>query len=354
VRSERRGHPRDSLRGNLYLNKIEEHTHTINFRWKIPLYDRPYSLSTAAKDLKESLLSLSDGRSKKNIYCCIDWETRSLLSSPQDKQKILVINCSEFPSNSPESISRFIAQAYKLGWKEFRTFGWRGQKFCGCGLGSQSNDVRIDVYGTPGDDLGSDLDGAEITVHGSASDRVGQKMKSGRMAIYGDVGHSFMQRATGGEVYVLGNVSGRPLTCSSGSPRVVINGTCCDQLIKPSQTERSSKNSGFVILNGLIFNEKGEIEDLKTPYSEECIFTLALDTTVYIRDPQLEIRNAQHKGVRVHKLNETDCLYIFRCLKVNEGLFNIDILDLITAENQLLPFHKVYHKVESIGSQVRI
>ena len=352
MKSERRGQSGSSFEENLYLNKFEEYTHTIDFRQRIPFYDRSFSFTTAANKLKESLLSLSYRGSKEKAYHFVDWKNRSFLSSPRDKQKILVINCSEFPSIGPESISRFVAQAYKLGWKKFITFGWQGQKSCGCGLGSQSDDVRIDVYGILGDDLASGLDGAEITVHGNAGNRVGQKMKSGKLVIYGDAGRGFMERAKGGEVYVLGNVSGSPLIYSSGSSRVVINGTCFGQSEEPSQITKSSKNSGFVILNGLMFNENGRIEDLETPYSEECLLSLVLGQTVYIRDPQSKIKNTQLIGARIQELTETDCLNIFLCLKENEKLFNIDILDLIAVKNQLLPFHKVYHKVESTEPQV--
>lgn len=346
------GQSSSSNEKDLYLNKIAEYTRTIDFRQRIPFYDRRLSFSTAAIKLKESLLSLSYKGREEKAYYFIDWENRSLLSSPQDKQKSLLINCSEFPSIGPESISRFVVQAYKLGWKKFITFGWRGQRFRWYGLSSQPNDVRIEIHGISGDRLASGLDGAEIIVHGSAGNRVGQKMKSGRLIIYGDVGHNFMEEAKGGEAYVLGSVSGRPLTCSSGSPKVVINGTFFDQSDEPSQSKKLLENSGFVILNGLTFDEKGEIEDLEAPYSEKSLLSLAEDQTVYFRDPLSKIKKNQLIGKRILELNEKDCLSVFHCLKENERLFKIDVLDLITINNQLLPFHKVYNKVESIESQV--
>jgi hypothetical protein len=33
------------------------------------------------------------------------------------------------PPVGPESISRFIAKAHKLGWTRFLTFGWRGHNY---------------------------------------------------------------------------------------------------------------------------------------------------------------------------------------------------------------------------------
>ena len=35
------------------------------------------------------------------------------------------------------------------------SFDWRGQRFCGSGLGPNSEGFRIDVFGNPGDYLGS-------------------------------------------------------------------------------------------------------------------------------------------------------------------------------------------------------
>ncbi len=346
------GQSSSSSEADLYLNKIAKFTQTIDFRQRIPVYDRLLSFSTAANKLKESLLSLSYKGREEKAYHFIDWENRTFLASPQDKQKYLVINCSEFSSIGPESISRFVVQAYKLGWKKFITFGWRGQRFRWYGLSSRPNDVRIEIHGISGDRLASGLDGAEIIVHGSAGNRVGQKMKSGRLIIYGDVGHNFMKEAKGGEAYVLGSVTGRPLDHSSGSPKVVINGTIFDQSDEPGQSKKILKNSGFVILNGLTFDEKGEIEDLEAPYSKRSLLSLSSGQTVYVRDPLSKIKKYKISGVRILDLTEKDCLNIFPCLKENEKLFNIHVLDLITVKNQLLPFHKVYRKVESIESRV--
>ncbi len=168
---------------NFTFKRIKEYTQTIDSRWKIPGYDRLDSLSTAEIHLKELLLSLSSQGKKGEIYHYIDRQNRVSLSAPTDKRGVLVINCESFPSEGPESISRFIIKAYRKSWKNFITFNWRGQRFCGCGLGSRSNDVHIDVYGSSGDYLASGLDGAEIIVHESVQDQVGQTMKSGKLVI---------------------------------------------------------------------------------------------------------------------------------------------------------------------------
>jgi len=116
------------------------------------------------------------------------------------------------------------------GWRHFISFNCIGQRYIGCGLGPETADVTIEVYGSSGDYLGSGIDGLAITVHGNAQDQLGQITKEGKMVVHGDVGQTFLYGAKGGVVYVLGNAAGRPLINSVGKPRVVINGTCLDFL----------------------------------------------------------------------------------------------------------------------------
>ena len=120
------------------------------------------------------------------------------------------MDVSNLNAEGENSASTLIVAAYKQGWRHLISFDWRGQRFCGAGLGEHSNGFRLDVYGNPGDYLGSGLDGAEIYVHASAQDQVAQIMKSGKLVIYGDVGQTFMYGAKGGEVYVLGNGQAAP------------------------------------------------------------------------------------------------------------------------------------------------
>ena len=147
----------------------------------------------------------------KSVYCHIDWTTRSSLRAPQNGEKILVLNAGQFPPEGADCDARFIVAAYKLGWRHFIAYGYKGQRFCGCGLAQDTDGVRIDVYGSSGDYLASGIDGLEVHVHSNAQDQVGQIMKRGKLVIYGDVGQTFLYGAKGGDVYVMGNAAGRPL-----------------------------------------------------------------------------------------------------------------------------------------------
>ena len=102
-----------------------------------------------------------------------------------------------FQPEGEDCDSRLICAAYKLGWKQFICYGYKGQRFCGCGLSKDSDGVSIDVYDSSGDYLASGIDGLEIYVHGNAQDQLGQIMKRGKLVIYGDVGQTLMYGAKG-------------------------------------------------------------------------------------------------------------------------------------------------------------
>ena len=158
----------------------------------------------------------------------------------QQAEAVLVLDAAGFPPEGDDCDARLLCRAFELGWRHFITYGYKGQRFLGCGFGLDTDEVRIDVYGSTGDYLASGIDGMAIHVHGNAQDQLGQIMKRGKLVVYGDVGQTFMYGAKGGEVYVLGNAAGRPLINAVGRPRVVINGTALDFLAESFMAGDSS------------------------------------------------------------------------------------------------------------------
>jgi glutamate synthase domain-containing protein 1/glutamate synthase domain-containing protein 3 len=335
-----------------FSEKVKEYTQTIDRRWRIPARERARIHSSAEKYLHELFLSLPESQEAGKLFRRIDWEGKNKLLPPRNAQEVLLINCERFPSEGEDSISRFMVRAFEIGWKNFIAFNWRGQRFCGCGLGPKSCGVRIDVYGSSGDYLASGLDGAEIFVHESAQDQVAQIMKSGKLVIYGDVGQTFMYGAKGGEAYVLGNAAGRPLINAVGSPRVVINGTCLDYLAESFMAGNPLEGGGFVILNGLRFDEKGEIVESETPYPGGNLFSLASGGAIYIRDPFFKVEDCQLNGGRFGKVTEKDWELILPYLEENERLLNIPVRRLLTVYNKVLSFNEVYRKIEAVELKV--
>ena len=288
-----------------------------------------------------------------SIYRHIDWNTRETIRAPQASERILILNGGAFPPEGQDCDARLICRAYQLGWHQFIGYGYRGQRFCGCGLVKDSGGVRIDVYGSSGDYLASGIDGVEVFVHGNAQDQVGQIMKQGKLVIYGDVGQTFMYGAKGGEVFVLGNAAGRPLINAVGRPRVVINGSCLDYLAESFMAGDPLAGGGFVIVNGIEFDEEGNIVDQTTPYPGSNLFSLASGGAIYLRDPYHRVVDDQLNGGEFVSLSRADWELIRPYLEENERLFGISVEeDLLRVNGEIRNYREIYRKVQAVKLEV--
>jgi glutamate synthase domain-containing protein 1 len=284
-----------------------------------------------------------------SIWALMDLESMGQLRPPAGSERTLLLDVHDFPAEGENSASSSIVAAYRSGWKHVLSFDWRGQRFCGCGLGPRSEGFRIDVFGNPGDYLGSGLDGAEMYVHTSAQDQVAQIMKSGKLVIYGDVGQTFMYAAKGGEVYVLGNAAGRPLINAVGRPRVVINGTCLDYLAESFMAGDPLNGGGFIILNGIGFDHEGHMQELPSPFPGGNLFSLASGGAIYVRDPEKLVEEDQLNGGRFTRPDQQDWNVIRPYLETNQLLFGINVESGLLRKGDLpLDWSQAYRKIEAV------
>jgi glutamate synthase domain-containing protein 3 len=322
------------------------------------LNDRRYATGTKKRNhiiflVRESLRRLFNNLPKltensTGPYKLIDFDTRQALRAPRPDETTLVINALGFPHEADDCDAALLVRGYMMGWRHFITYNLCGQRFHGCGLGPQTEGVTIDVYDSSGDYLGSGIDGLTITVHGNAQDQVGQIIKSGKLVVHGDVGQTFMYGAKGGAVYVMGNAAGRPLINSVGRPRVVINGTCLDFLAESFMAGDALNGGGFVILNGVTFDDNGNIVPQKEPYPGSNIFSLASGGAIYIRDPGKYVVEQQLNGGEFSPMTDDDWDLILPYLEENERLFDIRIADLLTVDGKQLPPSEVYRKISPV------
>ncbi len=281
-------------------------------------------------------------------YRLIDYASRAMLREPLSGETTLVINAKGFPPEGKDSDASLIMDGYFKGWRRFISFNCAGQRFVGCGLGPQTDGVTIDVYDSSGDYLGSGIDGLTITVHGNAQDQLGQITKSGKLVIHGDTGQTFLYGAKGGSIYVMGNAAGRPLINSVGRPRVVINGTCLDFLAESFMAGDVFNGGGFVILNGITFDDKGQIVSLREPYPGSNLFSLASGGAIYIRDPENHIVKQQLNGGQFLPLTGEDWDIILPYLQENERLFGIKVEALLTVDGTRRIPSEVYRKIAPV------
>jgi len=323
------------------------------------LLDRRYSTGNKRRRsllqmLSNSLDSIFRGidlldQNQNEEYGRIDFISRGKLRSPNVNEKILVADASQFPPEGDESFAHLISEAYRRGWRRFICFGHRGQRFLGCSFGPKTGGARIDAYGSTGDYLASGIDGMEMYVHGNAQDQLGQILKSGKLVVYGDVGQTFMYGAKGGEVYVLGNAAGRPLINAAGRPRVVINGTALDFLAESFMAGDPYNGGGFVILNGMTFDEDGQVVPLDIPYPGSNLFSLASGGAIFVRDPYEKIVPEQLNGGQISPFSERDWNLILPYLQENESLFGISIEDhLLTVDGKRRNPDEVYRTIGAI------
>ncbi|MDP2861651.1 MAG: hypothetical protein Q8N95_02540 [Desulfobacterales bacterium] len=323
-------------------------------RYPLGLKKRGSVLNMVRSSL-DSVFASASGISGKasGRYRHVDWNTRAALRAPEGIDNILIINARKFPPEGDACDARLICAAHKLGWKRYICYGYRGQRFTGCGLGEAADGVRIDVYGSSGDYLASGIDGPEIYVHDNAQDQLGQIMKRGKLVVYGDVGQTFMYGAKGGNVFVLGNAAGRPLINAVGHPRVVINGTCLDYLAESFMAGDPLNGGGFVVLNGLQVDDEGNATAQATPYPGSNLFSLASGGAIYMRDPFRKVVDEQLNGGEFTDLGPADWELIRPYLEENERLFGISVEnDLLTVNGERKEYNEIYRKVQAVKLDV--
>jgi glutamate synthase domain-containing protein 1/glutamate synthase domain-containing protein 3 len=292
-----------------------------------------------------SLPKLDSEEPGRGAFRLIDFQTRDRLRGPQEHETTLVIDAAQFAPEGNDCDAVLLVDAYMKGWRRFISFNCIGQRYIGCGLGPETDDVTIDVYGSSGDYLASGIDGLSITVHGNAQDQLGQIIKRGKLVIHGDVGQTFMYGAKGGAVYVQGNAAGRPLINSVGRPRVVINGTCLDFLAESFMAGDPHAGGGFVVLNGVTFDGEGRLISLPEPYPGSNLFSLASGGAIYVRDPKETLVEQQLNGGKFARLNAKDWELIRPYLEENQRLFGISIEQLLTVDGRRRKPADVYRKV---------
>ena len=262
---------------------------------------------------------------------------------PANEAQTAVIDARPYPPEGKNSLARQIVELYQRGFGSVLVASAKGHRFIANGLGPNAK-MRVNVYGSSGDYLASGIDGAEVFVHGNAQDQLAQIMKDGKLVVFGDVGQTFMYGAKGGQAFVLGNAAGRPLINAVGRPRVVINGTCLDYLAESFMAGDPLDNGGFVILNGVAFDDD-VLLDLDSPYPGGNLFSLSSGGAIYVRDPLGKVSEEQLNGGEFVPLEEADWELIKPYLNENQLLFGIPVSRLLVVYGKSQSPEQVYRKI---------
>jgi hypothetical protein len=126
----------------------------------------------------------------------------------------------------------------------------------------------------------------------------------------------------------------------------VINGTALDYLGESFMAGDPLNGGGFVILNGMEFDNDGNPVPQATPYPGSNLFSLASGGAVYVRDPLKMINDGHLNGGEIVSLSEKDWDLILPYLEENERLFGISVKrDLLMVNGREWSPFIVYRKV---------
>ncbi|NOR15297.1 MAG: hypothetical protein GQ544_06310, partial [Candidatus Aminicenantes bacterium] len=127
--------------------------------------------------------------------------------------------------------------------------------------------------------------------------------------------------------------------------RAIINGTCLDYCAE-SFMAGAPTGGGFVIINGLSFDERGEIIGLEMKYPGNNLFSLASGGACYLNDPYHTVTENQLNGAEFLPFRREDWSTILPYLKENGRLFGISIRhDLLIVDGVLKWPEEVFRKI---------
>jgi hypothetical protein len=112
------------------------------------------------------------------------------------------------------------------------------------------------------------------------------------------------------------------------------------------------QGGGFVILNGVAFDEAGQLKEMQSPYPGGNLFSLASGGAIYLRDPHRRVMDDQLNGGAFSALGQDDWALIEPYLRENERLFDIRLDDLLVVDGEKRSPSAVYRKIEARQASV--
>ena len=106
---------------------------------------------TNLTDLFNRVPGISESTNHRAPNCRVTWDNRHALRPPATAETTLVVDTLGFPPEGDASAARLLVAAYELGWRHMIAYNWRGGRFAACGLGPQTEGVRLELYGDVGD-----------------------------------------------------------------------------------------------------------------------------------------------------------------------------------------------------------
>jgi len=205
-----------------------------------------------------------------------------------------------------------------------------GQRYIGTDLKSK---LKIDIYGTPGNDLAAFMDGPNLEVHGNAQDCTANTMNDGTIVIHGRTGDITGYSMRGGKMFIRDDSGYRTgihmKEYMDKKPIIVVGGTGQDFL-------GEYMAGGILLVLGLTL-KAGE------SHSARFVGTGMHSGIIYIRGAVTHLG----KEVKIMDVNKSDLKTISALVKEYCTYFNSDYDKIMGGTfTKLVPFsHRPYGRI---------
>jgi glutamate synthase domain-containing protein 3 len=205
-----------------------------------------------------------------------------------------------------------------------------GQRYIGTDLKTK---LKIDIYGTPGNDLAAFMDGPNLEIHGNAQDCTGNTMNDGTIIIHGRAGDITGYGMRGGKMFIRDDSGYRTgihmKEYMDKKPMMVVGGTGQDFL-------GEYMAGGILLVLGLNLKPS-------EPHPARFVGTGMHSGVMYIRGEVTHLG----KEVKAVETNKADLETISGLVKEYCGYFNADHDKIMKGTfTKLVPFsHRPYGRI---------
>jgi hypothetical protein len=222
-----------------------------------------------------------------------------------DTQTLIV----DAPGFQPEGtdpalcLAAYLGRAHAAGWRRFLLTRVRGQRLISTAVMGRgdTDDVVVDIHGTPGEYLGAFMQGGLVRCHGNAQNFTAMGMHHGRLEVYGNAGKVCGYASKGGEVWILGNVVDRAWTNSVNDPR------CQDLAVNIFGTASKycgeSLMGGDFVFAGLAWDGQGRLHLQERPFRGTKLLGGASRGNMLFFDPEDRLLPDQHTQGRLREID---------------------------------------------------
>ncbi|RKZ11683.1 hypothetical protein DRQ50_13190, partial [bacterium] len=200
-------------------------------------------------------------------------------------------------------LAAYLGRAHAAGWRRFLLTRVRGQRLLSTAVmgRSDTDNVVMDIHGTPGEYLGAFMQGGLIRCHGNAQNFTAMGMHHGRLEVYGNAGKVCGYASKGGAVWILGDIVDRAWTNSVNDPR------CQDLEVNVFGTASKycgeSLMGGDFVFAGLEWDGQGGLRLQDRPFRGTKLLGGASRGRMLFFDPDDRLHPRQHTPGRIKPLD---------------------------------------------------